>query len=274
MHIRRFATSDYNSFRIPPFPQGGEAWVGVTHAPIAYVACIPLPGLPHIADLYGAVQPAWRRMGYGSHLLRHLLKQIEGGPIRQIAAPCSDLHSDAALFLQANGFEQSHEEYDLVLHNPASLPLTGHSLTQYPLELAAPLLRALYKNAFQGTAWYQPYRDDAELLDDLGAGSDIFFLEQENRPTGFAAVRYSEKRAEIEPFGIIAERQGHGFGRLFLHTLLNHLGQREIAAVHLTVWSGNTIARQLYRQAGFSHHATRIYLARNITAAPPVPPCP
>lgn len=264
MQIRSFRSTDYDYFQIPPFPGGGHAWVGLDPFPVGYVGYVPLPGLPHLADLYGYVFPTQRRMGYGSRLLRYLLDELADSPIRQIAAPCDHLQTSVALFLRQRGFVHDHEEIELVRHNLNDVGPTGRRLRQYPEADALPLMRRLYDEAFRPTPWYQPYVSDDELRDDLGRRSDIFFLAIDERPIGFAAVRYVDDTAEIEPLGVIAEYQGRGYGRMLLSTLLYELAIRRVAAARLSMWANNPAAYQLYRQLGFQIAHSRIYLAYNL----------
>ena len=57
---------------------GGYVWVILQGKEIAgYVAVSPMPGLDGVMDLEGFIDPARRRQGLGTVLLRHLLKELK-----------------------------------------------------------------------------------------------------------------------------------------------------------------------------------------------------
>lgn len=266
MRIRPFRLSDLEYFRIPPFPDNAVAWVLVDPAPIGYAAHAPLPGTPELADLYGFIFPHMRRRGYGSHLLTHLINDlIANSQVRQLAAPVDNLRGATAQFLHANRFVIDHEEWDLINVHVDGSPPTGHNLQAFSPEKAARRFLTLYDDSFALSPWYQPYADEDELIADLGSSSMLLFLrDEQGEDVGFAGIRYAGDTAEIEPFGVAYDRQGEGFGRILLTTLLHHFSQRSIQIVKLSIWANNRAAFRLYRQYGFTIAHARTYLALNI----------
>lgn len=265
MVIRPFDTSSYALLNIPTFPANAKAWVAELDRPMGYVAYAPLPGLPHLADLFIYIDPPYRRQGFGRKLVQFLLEQLKGSEITQIAAPYDDSNDSLGQFLHHCGFFLEHSEYELTRFNVEPLPDSSHALTTLPLRKGATLMRQLYDTSFQGYPWHQPYVNDEELLDEIGIGGNIYFLMQEGKPIGFAGVSYDGGSAEIEPLGIIPTHRGKGFGRTLVTSLLDTLFRRaDLHAVHIVAWSENDAAIKLYQSVGFTLTQTRHYLAHNV----------
>jgi ribosomal protein S18 acetylase RimI-like enzyme len=62
--------------------------------------------------------------------------------------------------------------------------------------------------------------------------------------------------AEIEPVGIVRQKQRLGYGRILLTTVLQKLQEQNIQTVRLGVWANNQTAVHLYRALGFQHHSS------------------
>lgn len=265
MVIRPIQPADFTYFEIPPFASTASAWVLETTIPIGYAAIDPVPGLPHIYDLYGFIDPVHRRCGYGSALLRFIVHEAQQMPqLIQLSAPVDSTYADAIPFLQKHGFYNEHLEYELSRPLQDAFRPTGFRLKRLPQHLAARKMNQLYDLCFQDLAWYQPYIDDAEVIANLGADGQIYFLESVGGIVGFAGVRYEGRKAEIEPLGIVPAHRGEGFGRILLHTLLHTFYERGCQFVHLTVWADNTPALRLYESEGFRRQDHRQFMALDI----------
>lgn len=265
MVIRPIQPADFTYFDIPPFSASANAWVLEDSAPIGYAAIDPVPGLTHILDLYGYIDPAYRRQGYGSTFLNFVraeAKRVAGAT--QLSALVDSEMVGMKPFLEKHHFCNEHLEYELTLSLKDRIRPNGFTLKQLPPDQAASKLRQLYDVSFRDLAWYQPYIDDSELLGNLGRDGQIYFLESMGEVVGFAGVAYDADRAEIEPFGVMPAHRGEGFGRILLNALLHTFMERHSRIAHLTVWAENTPALRLYESVGFVRRDMRQFMALDL----------
>lgn len=92
-------------------------------------------------------------------------------------------------------------------------------------------------------------------------------LEVDGRPAGVAwalllprddpGYGYVDEHTPELSLWVHAEHRGHGHGRRLLRLLLAEAARRRLAAVTLSVEEGNTVARRLYVQEGFTEVAGR-----------------
>jgi ribosomal protein S18 acetylase RimI-like enzyme len=247
----------------------GRCWTITSpqHQPVGYATIDPIPGLPGSAALDGLIDPRWQRRGLGSRLLGHISRELTGGPLRQLSHSLTDLDSPAAHFLRHHQFQISHQEYTLWLTEwdelPPPRPPTPHCRVA-PLarrEEALRLFNRLYETSFVAHPWYQPY-SQAELAATLQQTADLRFLWEGQQAVGFVWLHYADPtEAEIEPMGIVPERQGQGYGRYLLLDTLHYLRRRQIKRLRLGLWAGNRVALRLYEGVGFGHSDTRSYLS-------------
>jgi GNAT superfamily N-acetyltransferase len=132
----------------------------------------------------------------------------------------------------------------------------------FPRRRALDLFLQLYPRAFAHTPWQQPYsRLEADGL--LSQASDLKFLLYDGEPIGFAwCAAQKSGEMEIEPIGIVRERQGRGYGRWFLTRILTGWRADGIPAVRLALWRENSAALRLYQQSGFRQVGATFYLQR------------
>lgn len=236
----------------------GRFWT-LTHQsqPIGYAALLPLPGLPHLFDLTGGILPALRRQGAGSFLWQALRQRVTGTDVQQITHTVDSLDAPAACFLQHHGFALEHEEWMMQLENlPAtsfSQPARSGQIKKLDRAAAVRTLPALYERCFAPTAWFQPYTP-AEVSATWEPGDELWTLVVDGATIGFAWLhRPTPHAAEIEPIGIVPEKQGMGYGRFLLTTLLQQLQNQGVQTVSLGVWAVNETAVRLYQSLGFRH---------------------
>ncbi|MBX3054833.1 MAG: GNAT family N-acetyltransferase [Anaerolineae bacterium] len=259
----------------------GRAWtLTVDNTPIAYAACLPVPGLPGLVELEGFVAPARQRQGYGTRLLTHIKTELAGTAVTQLSYPVPHLGTPAAHFLRKNDFFIEHEERMMELsmvngqwsmvngHLPPFGKLRAGSATCYlqpfPLPTAIPLFCRLYAACFTGLPWNQPFTE-AEVAATVQNSEDLLFLLEEDAPIGFVWLRpQANNTVQLEPIGIIPEKQGQGFGRTLLHLVLSQLAAQGSTAVTLGVWANNKPALHLYHSLGFRQTESVVYLAHNV----------
>jgi ribosomal protein S18 acetylase RimI-like enzyme len=255
----------------------GRIWIGVSEGRVvAYLAVTPVPGLPHVVEMEGSVLPAVRQQGWGRQLLHHCVRQLHGSDVQQLSFPVASLQSSAALFLLANHFFVEHEERTLQLTAdalPMALPPEpppGCSVQLLNRRAAILQFCRLYDRCFVGTPWNQPFTEE-EVTEILQQPEDMRFLMENGRPVGFVWVQAAggeeeggETAVQLEPVGIVPERQCQGYGRYLLSHTLYTLQQQNRYPIHITTWATNQPALHLYHSFGFTHISTLYYLAYNL----------
>ncbi|MBK8904107.1 MAG: GNAT family N-acetyltransferase [Anaerolineaceae bacterium] len=249
----------------------GRFWT-LTHLsqPIGYAALLPLPGLPHLFELIGGIAPEFRRQGAGSFLWQAVRRAVMGTAVQQITHPVPALDTPTACFLQHHGFAPEHEEWTMSLDPlpAASLapPTRSGQLRRVDQVTAVRTLPPLYERCFAYTAWFQPY-SAAEVSATWEPNDELWMLVVDAAPIGFAWLhRPTPNAVEIEPIGIVREKQGMGYGRTLLTTLLQQLQNRGIQSVSLGVWANNETAVRLYQSLGFRHVSSSYSLTYTLSS--------
>ncbi|MCB9006391.1 MAG: GNAT family N-acetyltransferase [Ardenticatenaceae bacterium] len=251
----------------------GRFWIITQDAhPIGYATLLPLPGLPHLFELAGGIVPQFQRQGAGSFLWQTMQHDLaataaaagSGQAVQQITYSVPSLDSAAACFLQHHQFALEHEELTLVLPNlaQAALPtlVTPAPLQRIGRQTAVSSLPELYQRCFIGTPWFQPY-SPAEVAAIWEPDDELYYLGEHDDDIGFVWLHFPEPTvAEIEPVGIVPEKQGVGYGRSLLTTILHQLQNRDIQTVSLGVWANNQTAIHLYKALGFQHSSSSFSL--------------
>lgn len=248
----------------------GRFWV-IRHRqqPIGFATLLSLPGLPHILELEGGIATAFRRQGAGSFLWQQIQQDVAAKGNYQITHLVSSLDSPAAHFLAKHGFTLGHEEWTMELADlPAAiLPLPALNLCQFQrvdLKTAVRTLPTLYHRAFAHTPWFQPY-SSGEVTTTWQPDDRLYYLTEGRSAIGFVWLHFSEENiAEIEPIGIVAEKQGKGYGRTLLTTILIQLQTEGIQTVTLGVWANNNAAVHLYQSLGFRKTSSRYAFVYNV----------
>ena len=236
--------------------------------PIGYAALLPLPGLPHLFELAGGIAPRFQRQGAGSFLWQAVQQAVAGTDIQQITFTTDDLASPAAHFFQHHQFELEHEEWTMQLENvatavfnPSSLPA---KLQKVGRDTAVRTLPQLYERCFAYTPWFQPYTA-AEVAATWEPSDELWTLVSNATPIGFVWLHFPEPTvAEIEPIGIVRQKQGLGYGRFLLTSLLQNLQNRGVQTVTLGVWTNNETAVHLYQSLGFRHTSSSYSLTHTL----------
>lgn len=268
--FRPIQPADYAAFALSLPAENAIGWVAEIARPVAVILFYPLPGLPHIADFFLFTQPRYRQRGVGTALLEHALHALRQTPITTVTARFEHERVYGARFLLARGFGVEHVEWEMRLRKPERVPAAGVMLYSLPLDDALPLFRRLYDAAFRPNLWYQPWESDDEIRADWSPGDELLFLDDAHEePIGFVWLRYTgRRRVELEPIGIVATHQGHGFGRKLLLATLNHLARQRVRTVNLGVWESNRAAVTLYESVGFYKTSSRVFLSRAVPAEP------
>ena len=246
-------------------------WVFVEERqPVGYALVLPVPGLTGLYELHGAVAPSRRRQGLGSQQLERVLLDLRNTAVKQLSYATTNLTTPASQFLLKNQFVIEHVEWGLSCSLATFEPEQGEaiqqiiSMTTLGPHQVAHQLPALYDRCFKGLAWYQPYSAD-EIQATFQEDDHVYLLTEGDETVGFAWLHHPEpKKAEIEPIGIVPERQGRGYGRFFLNEILQRQKGEGKTAVSLGVWESNQSAISLYQSVGFKKYSETTYLQRDV----------
>lgn len=250
---------------------GGHTWVlTVNGAVIGCAAALPVPGLAGLVEMEGFVAPAWQRQGWGGRLLQYIRQEAAEAGISQLSYATPGLDTPAARFFRKNHFFVEHEEWTMTIGigewamGSERWSTAACHLRSYPRNRAIALFCRLYSASFAGAPWDQPFTE-AEVARLLADGRDLKFLVEGTTPIGFVWVRRLEKTAVmLEPIGIIQAKQGQGYGRYLLQTILKQLTDEGVTAVTLGVWANNKTAIRLYQSCGFRQRDVTFYLAYDV----------
>lgn len=238
--------------------------------PIGYATLLPLPGLPGLFELAGGIAPEFQRQGAGSFLWRHMQKDVAGTAVRQIGYAVDSLNDPTARFLLRHQFILEHEEWTMVLDDLNTRhwtpPAVTGQLQRVGRQTAVQTLPRLYDQCFAGTPWFQPYTT-AEIVATWEPDDQLYYLVVEGQEIGFVWLHFPNPgQAEIEPIGIVAEKQSSGYGRFLLIETLNQLQAQGNKTVTLGVWANNHTANHLYQSLGFDHSSSSYSLAYHAAA--------
>ncbi len=247
----------------------GRFWtITQQEQPIGYATLLPLPGLPGLFELAGGIAPALQRQGAGSFLWQTLKQAVmgtapsagSGQAVQQITTTVDSLDTPTAHFLRHHQFALEHEEYSLILNNLDSMTLPDLAapspLQRIGRQTAVTTLPELYQRCFAGTPWCQPYTP-AEVAATWEPDDELLYLGEDGDDIGFVWLHFPKPSvAEIEPIGIVREKQGMGYGRTLLTTILKQLQDQGSQTVRLGVWANNQAAITLYQSLGFQHSSS------------------
>lgn len=231
--------------------------------PVGYAIIDPVPGLPGIYDLQGAIVPVGRRRGLGTALLSHTQAAAAEAGVHRLSARVDILEEEIAIFLQRRGFFVEHEEVLLQRINFAALPPIPADppgdLVTYPRDRAITEFCRVYDDSFNGTPWAQPYSPD-EVDKLLNHPQELLFIEVNGEAVGVAwHESFRNGRGRVEPLGIVRAYHGQGYGRRLLLAALHNLDQTFY--YEIGTWRQNTIALNLYKSLGFLEVENCYYLA-------------
>jgi len=257
----------------------GRFWtITQREQPIGYATLLPLPGLPHLFELAGGIDPAFQRQGAGSFLWQTMKQDVSGTApkagsgqaVQQITYTVDNLETPTAHFLRHHQFALEHEEYTMVLNNldRVTFPdlMTPSPLQRIGRQTAVSSLAELYQRCFAGTPWFQPYTA-AEVAATWELDDELYYLGEDKEDIGFVWLHFPKPGlAEIEPIGIVQEKQRLGYGRTLLTTILKQLQNQGIHTVTLGVWANNQTAINLYRALGFQRSHSSYSLTFTLSA--------
>jgi GNAT superfamily N-acetyltransferase len=229
-----------------------------------YAAVSAVAGLPQLLSLWGGVIPHYRRRGIGRALLERVLAEAWWDKATALSAAVEEPDGPAVDFLRASGFVPEHEEVLLALPQGVRLPTAvfpaGIELVFRPPN-ADYLFSGMYKKAFKGLPWYQPY--DAQRLPPV---DKVFFIEHKLGFAGVAAlIAHRDGRWQIEPLAILPAYQRQGLGRQLLLAVGNWVQAQSSGQLLIGTWATHTAALSLYQSLGFVRESAVQYWQRPLS---------
>jgi mycothiol synthase len=219
------------------------------------------------------IDPAQRGRGQGMALVRALLAEAGGRPLRLWAhgdSPAARRRAAAAGFERIRALWQMQRSLREPLdepHYPDGVTIRTFVVGQDEEPWVAVNHRAFASHPEQG-AWT---REDLGMRErEPWFDPDGFFLaERDGRLAGFhwtkihgdpssPAGHGHDAIGEVYVVGVDPGAQGGGLGRALTLTGLRYLRSRGLPAVMLYVDEANTPAIKLYRSLGFTHHSTDV----------------
>jgi mycothiol synthase len=218
------------------------------------------------------VHPAYRGRGQGLMVVKALLAEADGHPLRLWAhgdAPAASRLAAAAGFERIRALWQMRRSLRARLEEPSYR--AGVSLRTFVVGQDEDAWVALNKRAFahhpeQGTWTGEDLglREREPWFDPAG----FFLAERDGQLVGFhwtkihggdtASEHEHDPIGEVYVVGVDPGQQGSGLGRALTLTGLRYLRSRGLASVMLYVDEDNTPAIRLYESLGFSHHSTDV----------------
>lgn len=212
------------------------------------------------------IHPAYRGRGQGLAVVRTLLAEADGHPLRLWAhgdAPAAARLAEAAGFQRIRALWQMRRSLRSRLDEPSYPP--GVSVRTFVTGQDEDAWVDLNRRAFaqhpeQG-AWT---REDLGLRErEKWFDPDGFFLaERAGKLIGFHWTKIHggdhDPLGEVYVVGIDPDAQGGGLGRALTLTGLRYLRSAGLAWAMLYVDESNTPAIRLYESLGFTHHSTDV----------------
>ena len=246
---------------------GGRIWALDLGAAVGYAWAAPIPGLEQLAELEGGILPRWQNQGWGSRMLARILADLQGSTFQQVTCGVEQLDSPAARLLLRHHFFVEHVEWVLrrkIEDAPPLVDKSGVKVVTFDRKTAVSEFTQLYNQIFDGYAWNQPFTllEVDNLLDHPG---DILFLAVQGGLVGLAWLHLEpDQTGVIEPFGIVKDWQGQGYGRYLLINAMSQLLKKGARRLQIGAWRDNEPAIQLYQNLGFQYHKSITYLAANL----------
>jgi mycothiol synthase len=220
--------------------------------------------------LDGAVHPAHRGHGVGGKLLETAIAHGHKLAAKAVHTAVPQRMPATQAFLQKRGFTVVRRHWQMRLAKCGELRLQiphGFGLRHFvPGDEES--LCALQNLAFAGSWGFRPntveeirYLVNCSLCHPEGT----LFIAEGERLAGYCWTiddASDREKGCIRMMGIDPRYQGRGLGRAILVAGINYLQSRGMTAIELTVDSGNTSAKRLYRSAGFERIDTTLWYER------------
>lgn len=96
-------------------------------------------------------------------------------------------------------------------------------------------------------------QSEEKMVQDIASGkTEYFIIEAGLAEIGYLAIEWQENALFISKLYLLKAARGHGHAYTILKQLIQMAGDRQVAAIELTVNKYNTAAITFYEKAGFT----------------------
>lgn len=223
--------------------------------------CVGFCGVYHFGaepELAGMVDPAHRRRGIGTGLLRAAASLLVERDLDRTLLVAPRTTAAGAAFAAAYAGVRSHSEHYLVLGGtPEPGPRHADVVIRDATNEDVPVLRRLLAAAFEEPE--EPEEQIAELMRAPETRQLVF--ERDRAVLGCLRVGGDAQATGIYGFAVDRALQGQGIGRAMLQRVCADLRSAGTTNVTIEVEVDNDAALGLYTSVGFVQRATEDYFA-------------
>ncbi|RFB37802.1 GNAT family N-acetyltransferase [Brevibacillus sp. VP] len=207
-------------------------------------------------EISGMVDPAHRRNGIFSSLLRLAYPEIERRQLPKLIFMSQEKSASGKAFLEALGSTYSFSEYWMELEASPTEPIVPSLLLREATKDDLPLLVQIDMESF-GLS-----KEDAKKYASTGVEEPdrhLIVAFHHNEFIGKISHQRSEDIDFIYGFAVMPALQGKGYGREILTRVVNKLIQEQSPSIVLEVETKNKNALKLYNRCGFKEVTANDY---------------
>lgn len=221
------------------------------------------------AEITGYTLPNYRRNGYFKALLAQAVEELRKFRISEMLFVCETQSKAGKQVIKALKAEYEHTEYfmRLDLKGPGKrLPNFRGRLLLVPAK--GDDLEIVIETSVK--AFDESYEDAKSRIENCFESEtrEQYLAVLNGERIGLAATNQEDEVGSIFGFGIVPEHRGNGYGKEFLHLILNRLRQRGKTEVTLDVTRENKHALELYKKFGFEIEAVYEYYRKRFGPEP------
>ncbi|WP_068791766.1 GNAT family N-acetyltransferase [Brevibacillus laterosporus] len=207
-------------------------------------------------EISGMVDPAYRRNGIFSSLLRQAYPEIERRQLPKLIFMSQEKSDSGKAFLESLGSTYSFSEYWMELEAPPTELIAPSLSLREATQEDLPLLVQIDMEAFGAT------KEDATRYASTGVEEPdrhLIMAFHNSEFIGKISYQRIENMDFIYGFAVMPAQQGKGFGREILTRLVNDLLQKQSPSIVLEVETKNKSALTLYNRCGFKEVTANDY---------------
>jgi mycothiol synthase len=221
---------------------------------------------PNTARISIQVHPEYRRRGFGSKLLKHLLQRAESCNYETVVCRIHSFRNYAVHFAEQRHFSLSQILIKMRLDSqfltkPSIIP-TELNIREFQVPEEIDLWTQLQNAIFRDSPDYQPTLKESLVALTRHEGFDpnlAIIGEVNGTPVGLCfgvsikspRKNGAQKILQIQGLGLLPDNRGKGYGQALLIDILNRAYSKDYKACELLVDGSNIEAFGLYSKFGF-----------------------
>jgi ribosomal protein S18 acetylase RimI-like enzyme len=225
------------------------------------------------------VHPEYRRQGFGSKILKHLLQRAASSYYEEVLCRIPTFRPDAIRFAEQHGFRFNQIWIKMQLDcqfpiRPSVIP-TELNIRELQIPREIELWSKLQNEVFLGSPNYEEVTRESLIALTKHEGFDpnlIIIGEVNDVPVGLcfglslvsSTTSDAQKLLQIHGMGILSEYRGKGYGQALLSGILNRACVESHKKCELLVHGSNIQAFGLYRKFGFKERYGHLWYKRRI----------